>query len=51
MADCGAYGKGVWIAYHSDWSGFAVFATEVEALRYAVAHTMSCAFFAWGEVR
>jgi hypothetical protein len=27
----------VWIAYHSDWSGFALFDTEIEALRHAIA--------------
>lgn len=31
----------VWIAYHFDWSGFALFATEVEALRHAVDRSMS----------
>ena len=30
----------IWMAYHTDWSGFALFATEIEALRYAVAHSM-----------
>jgi hypothetical protein len=31
---------GVWLAYYSDWSGMAVFATEIEALRYAVEKSM-----------
>lgn len=31
----------VWVAYHSDWSGFAIFATESEALRFALKHSMS----------
>jgi len=30
----------IWIAYHMDWSGFAIFETEIEALRYAVEHSM-----------
>jgi hypothetical protein len=30
----------VWIAYHVDWSGFAVFETEIEALRHAVDNMM-----------
>lgn len=42
---------GVWIARHSDWSGIAVFATEIEALRYAVDHSMQVAFMTWGEIR
>jgi hypothetical protein len=30
----------VWLAYYDDWSAMAVFMTEVEALRYAVEHSM-----------
>lgn len=30
----------VWMAYYSDWSSFALFATEIEALRYAVEKSM-----------
>lgn len=30
----------VWLAYYRDWSAFAIFETEIEALRYAVEHTM-----------
>lgn len=30
----------VYLAYYDDWSGFALFATEVEALRHAVEHSM-----------
>lgn len=30
----------VWVAYYSDWSGIAVFSTEIEALRYAVERGM-----------
>lgn len=26
----------IWVAYYTDWSGFAVFDSELEALRYAV---------------
>lgn len=42
---------GCWIAYYSDWSGIAVFGTEIEALRHAVEHSMIVQFFQWGEVR
>lgn len=31
----------VWVACHCDWSGFALFDTEIEALRYAVDHSMA----------
>lgn len=30
----------VWIAFYSDWSSFALFETEIEALRHAVDHSM-----------
>lgn len=30
----------VWIAYYSDWSGFALFDTEIDALRFAVGSQM-----------
>lgn len=30
----------VWLAYHLDWSNFALFGTEIEALRYAVDNSM-----------
>jgi hypothetical protein len=39
---------GVWLAYYNDWSGMAVFATEVEALRYAVQKGMAVAFAKFG---
>lgn len=39
---------GVWVAYYSDRSGCAIFATEVECLRYAVRHTMEAHFVEWG---
>lgn len=42
---------GVWVAYHSDWSGVGVFATELEALRYASSRTMTVEFCQWGEIR
>lgn len=29
-----------WLAYHSDFSGMAVFESEIEALRYAVKRSM-----------
>jgi hypothetical protein len=40
---------GVWLAFYRDWSGLAVFATEVEALRYAVGKGMAVAFAKFGE--
>ena len=30
----------IWIAYYLDWSDFALFETEVEALRHAVDRAM-----------
>lgn len=42
---------GFWLAYYSDYSGFAVFATEIEALRYAVDRSMQVEFKNWGEGR
>jgi hypothetical protein len=32
--------RSVWIAHYSDWGEFALFETEVEALRHAVAKVM-----------
>lgn len=40
---------GVWLAYYSDWSAFMVFAAEVDALRYAVAHSMQVAYLRYGQ--
>lgn len=40
---------GVWIAYHSDGSGFVVFASEVEALRYALPYAMQVKFALFGD--
>lgn len=28
----------IWLAYYPDWSGFAIFETEIEALRFAVGY-------------
>jgi hypothetical protein len=39
---------GVWVAYHSDWSGLAFFATELEALRHAVTNSMSVGYCTFG---
>lgn len=39
---------GFWIAYYADWSGFAIFDTEVECLRYAVEHHMEVAKVGYG---
>jgi hypothetical protein len=39
--------RGVWIAYHSDWSGFVAEHDELACLRRAVQHSMdvvSCPF-------
>jgi hypothetical protein len=36
------------VAYYPDWSGLAVFAEEIHALRYAVDHAMSCEFVPFG---
>jgi hypothetical protein len=40
---------GVWLAYHGDWSGWVVFAAEIEALRHAVDHSMRVKFLKYGE--
>ena len=40
---------GAWVAYYTDWSGLRLFASEVDALRYAVDHGMAVLFVAWGE--
>lgn len=39
---------GCWLAHHSDWSGFAVFGSELDALRHAVEHSMTVVFAEWG---
>ena len=39
---------GVWLAYYSDWSGFWVFATEIEALRHAVESQCNTVFLPFG---
>ena len=31
----------VWLAYYTDWSDFAIFATEIEALHYALTRMMA----------
>lgn len=36
--------RGVWMAYYPDGSGFAIFSTEIDALRHAVGHRMDCRF-------
>lgn len=43
---------GCWVARYSDWSGIAVFGSELEALRYTNDHDgMVASFVQWGEVR
>lgn len=37
-----------WIAYYSDWSGFAVFDSEIKCLRYAVENHMEAAEVPFG---
>lgn len=42
----------VWVAYYTDYSGIAVFETEIEALRFAVGKGMQVErFTSGGEVR
>lgn len=41
--------EGVWIAYYPDGSSVVPFATEIEALRYAVEHKMEARKVLWGE--
>lgn len=43
--------RGVWFCYYTDYSGFAVFEHEIEALRYAVEKSMQCEFRPWGDLR
>jgi hypothetical protein len=40
---------GVWLAYYSDWSGMAVFESELECLRYAVDKTMTVKYVPFGQ--
>lgn len=40
---------GCWAAYYSDRSGVAIFATEIEALRYAVTNSMQVCFWEFGQ--
>ncbi|HSS11793.1 MAG TPA: hypothetical protein VLL25_18035 [Acidimicrobiales bacterium] len=43
---------GVWLCHYVDWSALAVFATELEARRYAMEHSMEEARWCpWGEVK
>jgi hypothetical protein len=39
---------GVWVAYYSDGSSFAVFEAEVEAYRYALPLSMKVTFLPYG---
>lgn len=41
-------GDGVWMAYYSDHSGYAPFASELDALRYANGAGMDVEFTPWG---
>lgn len=40
---------GVWVAYHYDWSGFAIFEHELDALRHAVSNSMTVGFSPFGQ--
>ena len=40
---------GAWIAYHPDGSGWVIFATELEALRYALPYSMQVKFARFGD--
>lgn len=41
--------RGAWLAYYPDHSGLAIFGDEVEALRYAVEHSMQIIFWEYGQ--
>jgi hypothetical protein len=41
----------MWFAYHTDFSGFAFFTNELDALRYAVANKMEVQKMKNGETR
>lgn len=43
-----AHGDGVWLAFYGDWSGWRVFKSEMQALRHAVANSMSVVFLPYG---
>lgn len=40
--------RGVWVAYHYDWSGFSIHSSEKAALRVAVANTQQVMFWPFG---
>lgn len=42
-------GNGAWVAYYLDMSAAAVFATEVDALRYAQSNSMEVKFVEYGK--
>jgi hypothetical protein len=42
-------GEGVWVAFNSDGSAFVPFATEIEALRYALPYAMAVTFARYGD--
>lgn len=42
---------GCWVARYDDWSAVAVFGSELEALRYAMQHSMNQVIYVqWGEI-
>ena len=46
-----APGSGCWLAQHADWSGFAIFREEIDALRYSNDNYMTVRFVEWGVLR
>ncbi len=45
-------GNGCWVVYYADWSGIAVFGTEIDALRYANDNDgMRAEYVGWGLIR
>lgn len=42
---------GVWVAYYPDWSGFAIFAAEIDCMRYAVANNTQAVWWPFGADR
>lgn len=44
--------NGCWVVYYSDWSGIAVFDTEIDALRHVNENDgMKAEYFGWGTIR
>ena len=41
----------MWFCYHTDFSGFAIFDNELDALRYAVEKSMECQQVINGDIK